>query len=510
MAEETEKTVIAPQSEFQAKFLNSEADITIAGGAAGSGKSFLGLLRHVRAKDDPHYVGYCIRKNSSTIMSEGGLFEEARDLYLGIDKKLKIREKTQKMVFSSGASVSFSHYENDKASLKYHGLQLTGVFYDEATHAKESHIWWLISRLRSTKSKIKPKIWLTCNPDPDSYLREWVDWWLYPEGHENAGLPNPERNGQIRWLLRVAGELHWADTKEELVQRFKKPNLPIDHEEQPKPLSVMVVLGTIYDNPILIKSNPEYLSNLEAQPETDKQRLLYGNWNAREKASTYFQREWIEVIDKQPSPDEIIKVVRAYDLAGTLKSDKTPDPDYTVSVKLAKLVDNTYCILDLTRVRISWGNWTKYILENASYDGRGVDIIIPQDPASAGKFTAGMLVRDLMAKGYVVRVFRASNGKLDRFRPYATACENGLVKAVRGVGFDSENNISGLNPYYNELEKFTGVRRSGEDGHDDFVDASSDAYEALVGEIDLRGVGKAVVNANQQMFPQHKTPFYLG
>ncbi len=236
---------IGPQSPFQEKYLNSNARILIAGGAAGSSKSYIGLMRHLRWKDDPFYRGFCIRKNSTAIMKEGGLFDEAVGLYKSVDPKAKVKLKDQKIVFTSGASVSFSHYENDKAGRDmYQGLQMSGTFYDEATHAEESHIWWLVSRLR-TKAKMTPSIWLSCNPDPDSYLRSWVDWWLYPEGHEKFGLPDPSKNGKTRWVLRQSGILYWGDTAEELIAIHGVPSLPVNHPKQVKPLEVQCLLGTI-------------------------------------------------------------------------------------------------------------------------------------------------------------------------------------------------------------------------------------------------------------------------
>ena len=66
--------MIAPRSEFQKKYLQSEAQIMLVGGAAGSSKSYIGLMRHLRFAQDPNYRGYCVRKNSTAIMKSGGLF----------------------------------------------------------------------------------------------------------------------------------------------------------------------------------------------------------------------------------------------------------------------------------------------------------------------------------------------------------------------------------------------------------------------------------------------------
>lgn len=116
-----QKTIVGPKSDFQEKYLNSDAQILLVGGAAGSSKSYVGLMRHLRFIKDPNYRAYCIRKNSSAIMSSGGLFWEAVKLYQQVDPKLKIKLKDQRLVFSSGAEISFSHYENDTAALKYQG-----------------------------------------------------------------------------------------------------------------------------------------------------------------------------------------------------------------------------------------------------------------------------------------------------------------------------------------------------------------------------------------------------
>ena len=49
-----EDVVIAPASEFQEKYLQSDAQIILVGGAAGSSKSYVGLMRHLRWAEDPN------------------------------------------------------------------------------------------------------------------------------------------------------------------------------------------------------------------------------------------------------------------------------------------------------------------------------------------------------------------------------------------------------------------------------------------------------------------------
>lgn len=462
-----ENQIIGPQSKFQEDYLNSDATIMVVGGAAGSSKSYVGLMRHVRWINDPRYRGFCIRKNSTAIMKAGGLFDEAVHLYLQIDPDAKIKLKDQKIVFSTGAEVAFSHYENTQAGVQlYQGLQMSGVMYDEASHAEDAHIWWLISRLRGSAGDSAPSIWLTCNPDPDSYLMNYVEWYLNPKGHPMEGRPDPAKNGKFRWLVRVDGNIIWADTRQELLARF--PNSI--------PLSFQGLFGTIEDNPTLMRSQPAYKANLEALPRVDKERLLYGNWYAREEGTGYFKREWLGELILPPHETEFVKIVRAWDLAGSTKSEQNNDPDYSASVKMGKLKTGEYVILDCMRFRARFGEVTQKIIETARADGNKVDIHIPQDPNAAAKAAASMMVQEIAGHGYYVRAKPSNKSKVDRFRPFAAVAEHGLIKYVRNCADDLENKIyRDTNPYFTELEKFDGGRK----GHDDWCDATSDAFMAL-------------------------------
>jgi hypothetical protein len=53
----------------------------------------------------------------------------------------------------------------------------------------------------------------TCNPDADSWVANFLAWWIDPEG----GLPIPERAGVLRYFVRIAEKILWADRPEELM-----------------------------------------------------------------------------------------------------------------------------------------------------------------------------------------------------------------------------------------------------------------------------------------------------
>lgn len=422
------------------------------------------------------YRGFCIRKNSTAIMKTGGLFDEAVHLYSQYNPDIKIKLKDQKIVFPSKAEVAFSHYENDNASQLYHGLQLSNVFYDESTHADEKHIWWLISRLR-TKAKLNPGIWLSCNPDPDSFLFDWVKWWLHEEGSEKYGLPDPEKNGKTRWIVRRDGVINWGDSREEMIQRYGENAMPI---------SFQVLLGTIYDNPTLMKNQPEYLANLESLPDIERRRLLLGDWTAREQASSHWSRAWCREGIEEPPASEIVKTVRSYDLASSLKSDANPSPDYTATCKISKLKNGDYFVHDVQRTRIRFGDWRDFILQNAYKDGFHVDVVLPLDPGASAKAATALLTREISEHGFRVRTMATTKSKLDRFRPVSSLSQNGHISFLKNCGNDFENKIQNDNNFfYKELESFTGARRGGESGHDDVVDCMSDAIAILAQQIQI-------------------------
>lgn len=64
------------------------------------------------------------------------------------------------------------------------------------------------------------------------------------------------------------------------------------------------------------------------------------------------------------------------------------------------------------------------------------------------------------------------SGKIQRFLPFAAMAESGAVKVVRGDWNDA---------FFTELESFNG----GRSGHDDQVDATSDAFNMIAKSIQI-------------------------
>ena len=330
-------------------------------------------------------------------------------------------------------------------------------------------IEYLRKRMRSTRAIHQKQMVLTCNPDPDWELLEWIKPYLLQDG-----TPDLTKDGVPRYYVVDKNEYVWSDSREELEALYGKGT---DSGIR----SFTFISANCTDNIPLMESDPTYLSNLKAQPHVDVQRYLYGNWYVRPTGSSLVRREWFKEADQEPAWNEIEKTVRAYDFAFTLRSERNISPDYTISIKMSRLKDGNYFIHNIRRTRILPGDWMKFILEAAQEDGPAVDIILPLDPGPGAKFTNGVLAKEISAAGFYVRQLRAQGRKADRFKPFASMVMNGGMLILKDCGYDYENDVHGdLGFFYRELEAFDGLRRSGEGGHDDLCDGCADSFEALI------------------------------
>jgi Terminase large subunit, T4likevirus-type, N-terminal len=168
----------------------------------------------------------------------------------------------------------------------------------------------------------------TCNPDADSWVADFLAWWIDQE----TGLPIPERAGVLRYYVRVSEKIVWADRPEDLMLHVLGPEALPPGVDPPRPISVTFIPASIFDNPALLRVNPEYFAWLLSLPLLERERLLGGNWKIRPTAGLCFKREWCAVADEVPAD---LDVVRYWDLAATEKTEFN-DPDWTVGIKLGR------------------------------------------------------------------------------------------------------------------------------------------------------------------------------
>jgi len=438
---------ISPQKGPQTTFLTTDADIAIYGGAAGGGKTYGILLDFLRHYENPNAGGVYFRRTYTQIRNEGGLWDTADEVFRKVNATPK--EVTSQWIFPSGAAVKMAHLQYEKNVYDYQGAQIPVIYFDELTHFTEKQFFYLMSRNRST-SGIKPYMRATTNPDVDSWVRTFIDWWI-----DEEGFPIPERSGKLRWFYRVDGRLYWDSSKEELMRRFPKL------AELAAPKSVTFIMSKVTDNQILLKKDPSYMANLLAQSAVEKARLLDGNWNIRPTAGNVFKRFWFEEVQAHPP---LVEIVRCWDRAATAWKEGDPgDPDYTVGFKLGKDADGLFYILDIVRERLSAHKVESLILNTARQDGIGVKVKGFQDPGGAGKNEVEHFIR--MLSGFDVVTEKISVDKITASRATSAQAEALNIKMLASCRNKED--------FYIEAENFPDAN------HDDIVDAFTGAFNCL-------------------------------
>lgn len=442
--------IIRPQPGPQERFLASAADIAIAGGAAGVGKTWALLLEPLRHIDNAEFGAVIFRRESPQITNEGGLWDESEKLYPTLHAQPRTSPALE-WKFPSGMKVRFAHMQYEKDRQAWDGSQIPLIGFDQLEHFLEGQFWYMLSRNRSMCG-VRPYVRATCNPvlddDPvGGWLARLIAWWI----DQDTGYPIWERSGVVRWFVRLDNHIHWADSREALIAQF--PDV-LATDLQPK--SLTFIPGRLEDNPALMKADPGYRANLLAMPLVERERLLGGNWKVRPAAGKVFNRAWFEIVDAAPAEAQR---VRAWDKAGT-----EGGGDWTVGLRMARAESGVFYVEDV--VRGQWASRARnaVIKQTAQLDGVSVEIVLEREPSSAGKESAEISIRDLA--GYRVSAKSATHDKLTRAYPFSAQAEALNVKFLRGRWNEE---------LLNELHNFTG-----KDGRtDDQVDAASLAFTNL-------------------------------
>lgn len=219
-----------PQEDFCSR---SEFEV-LFGGSAGPGKTDCLIVEATRYVYHPKYTGVIFRRTFPQLQ---GIIDRTWEYYPRIGGDYRSTE--HRWYFPSGAKISLSHMQFEADKYNHQGLQYHFCGFDEVTQFLESQYLYLFSRTRSVEPEIPARIRATTNP---------------------GGI------GHV-----------WA--KARFVDATKPGQTYIDPSTG---LSRVFIPARIYDNPTLIDNDPGYLSRLEALPEVEKKRLLYGDWEVFE------------------------------------------------------------------------------------------------------------------------------------------------------------------------------------------------------------------------------------
>ena len=220
-------------SEKQKLFLRDRHKYVGYGGARGGGKSWA-----VRVKA----VLLCLRYPGIKVMIVRKTYPELQEnhivplcqmlgCYLDAEERIAVYNDGKKQIaFPNGSRILFRYLENEKDALRFQGTEIDVLFVDEATQQSEERMDKLRACVRGVNNFPK-RIYYTMNPGG--------------EGHE--------------WVRRL------------FIDRRFKPS------EDPEEYSFIQSLVT--DNKALMKSDPDYIKQLESLPPKLRKAWLEGRWD---------------------------------------------------------------------------------------------------------------------------------------------------------------------------------------------------------------------------------------
>ena len=202
---------IIPQKGSQERFVGSNADLTFIGGNRGGGKTYATLLEGIKDINNRYFNALIFRKEKKDF---DNLEKESYHLYNQYGKYNK-SQSDMTWNFYRGGSLAFSHFSDTVADFKerFRGKQYAYIAIDEIPQMEYAKFKFLMTCNRNARG-IRNRMVGTCNPDPDSWVRKFIDWWIGEDG-----LPIDERDGVIRYCFMdgdTPDSIYWGDTPEEV------------------------------------------------------------------------------------------------------------------------------------------------------------------------------------------------------------------------------------------------------------------------------------------------------
>lgn len=189
--------------------------------------------------------------------------------------------------FDNGGWLKFSYYAGAYQDFKtrFQGRQYAYICIDEGTQCPYKKFKYLLTNNRNA-AHIRNRFWITCNPDPESWVRKFIDWWVDDDGYIDM-----ERNGKIRYCFMdgdTPDSIYWGDTREEVYEQCKGIIDKLWKDEYEglgySKLEMFIKSATfiradVSENIKLITTDASYIANLAQQDEEQRQRDLGANWN---------------------------------------------------------------------------------------------------------------------------------------------------------------------------------------------------------------------------------------
>lgn len=231
MKKETGRTIRIKgvPNERQKRFFASRARYTAYGGARGGGKSW--ALRRKLVGLCLHYSGIrclLVRRSYAELK-----LNHVRTLLEEYDGVIAYSEQEKCLSFPNGSTIALGYCASNRDALRYQGQEYDIIAIDEATQLSEYQFSIFKACLRGV-GNVPRRMYLTCNP---------------------GGIGHA-------WVKRLFVE-----------RDFHSDENPDDYRFIP---------AQVYDNPVLMQADPDYVRQLESLPQKLREAWLYGRWDVFE------------------------------------------------------------------------------------------------------------------------------------------------------------------------------------------------------------------------------------
>lgn len=219
----------------------SPAFEVLLGGAAGVGKSFWLHKRPLQHIHNKNFKAIIFRKTTDELQE---LKDYSLDIIPKIDPGAYLRHKGECLIwhFSSGARYFFWHMNKPEDFRKHDGKSYTMILFDEIQSFTEEEYTYLFSRCRTTDPALKGLCRVFSSGMPEGKHCAWV--------YKRFIQPGPYKIHHH--TIEIAGKKYTS------TRQF--------------------IPGTLEDNPILMKNDPDYEIRLAQGGEERFHRLRFGDW----------------------------------------------------------------------------------------------------------------------------------------------------------------------------------------------------------------------------------------
>ena len=246
-------------------------------------KSFSSLMEVLKDIKNPDFHATILRNEKDDLQS---LVTDSYKLFSQFGTYNK-SQNDMTWNFTNGGWLKFSYYAGSYQDFKtrFQGRQFAYVCIDEGTQCPYKKFKYLLTNNRNA-SQIRNRFWITCNPDPESWVRKFIDWWV-----DEDGYIIPERDGVIRYCFMdgdTPDSIYWGDTREEVYEQcsgiidklWKDSYAELGYTKLEMFIkSATFIRADVSENIKLISTDASYLANLAQQDEEQRMRDLEANWN---------------------------------------------------------------------------------------------------------------------------------------------------------------------------------------------------------------------------------------